>query len=213
MMAPQCSFWLLLIAIIHCVNVLPTANAEKAFVRPNTSVPCPSSSQPCLTFNEYAQEVNQYFVDNTTFLFLPGTHELDVQLDKETRYWTRLLLFVRLFLFVFNAINSELVPIITTSITAVLLALAWLHKGIYEKRYNDFLEAFFIVNLSAATYTYQKNTEVSQVGLAYFFVGIALAALVCIEVFHIYMVLRETALWKKIVPGVKKTFHTWKGRE
>ena len=82
-MAQQCSFCLLLITIIHSGNVLPTANAEKAFVRPNTSVTCPSSSQPCLTFNEYAQEVNQYFVDNTTFLFLPGTHELDVQLDLE----------------------------------------------------------------------------------------------------------------------------------
>ena len=82
-MAPRVSFWLLLIAIIHCGNVFPTANAEKAFVRPNTTVMCPSSSQPCLTFNEYAQEVNQYFVDNTTFLFLPGTHELDIRLELE----------------------------------------------------------------------------------------------------------------------------------
>ena len=80
-MASQYCFWLLLITVIHCGKVFPTAIAEKAYVRPNTSVPCSSSSQPCLTFNEYAQEVSQYFVDNTTFLFLPGTHELDVQLD------------------------------------------------------------------------------------------------------------------------------------
>ena len=82
-MAPQCLFWLLLIAIIYCGNVFPTANAEKAFVRPNTNVTCPSSSQPCLTFSEYAQEVNQYFVDYTKFFFLPGTHELDAQLELE----------------------------------------------------------------------------------------------------------------------------------
>ena len=80
MMVPQFSFWLLFVAIVHCL-VFPTAiNAELAFVRPNTSVPCAGSQQPCLTFNEYAQ-VDQYFVDNTTFLFLPGTHQLDVELD------------------------------------------------------------------------------------------------------------------------------------
>ena len=63
-MASQFFSWLLLIVVTHCGKVFHTANAEKAFVRPNTSVSCPSSSQPCLTFNEYAQEVNQYFVDN-----------------------------------------------------------------------------------------------------------------------------------------------------
>jgi hypothetical protein len=78
------SFWLLLIAVIHGL-VFPTAvNAELAFVRPNSSVSCASPQQrPCLTFNEYAQQVDQYFADNTTFLFLSGTHELDIQLDLE----------------------------------------------------------------------------------------------------------------------------------
>ena len=79
MMSP---FWLLLAAVVHC-PVFPTAvNAELAFVRPNSSVSCASPQQrPCLTFNEYAQQVDQYFVDNTTFLFLPGTHELNVPLN------------------------------------------------------------------------------------------------------------------------------------
>ena len=85
-MALQLSFWLLLIAVrgVHSL-VFPTAvNAELAFVRPNSSVSCASPQQrPCLTFNEYTQQVDQYFVDNTTFLFLPGTHELDTPLDLE----------------------------------------------------------------------------------------------------------------------------------
>ena len=79
------SFWpVALVAVIHCL-IFPTAvNAEVAFVRPNSSVSCASSSQqPCLTFNEYAQQVEQYFVDDTTFLFLHGTHQLDFQLDLE----------------------------------------------------------------------------------------------------------------------------------
>ena len=84
MMVPQFSFWQLSIIVILSCTVIPSAvNAELAFVRPNTSVACGGAQQPCLTFNEYAQQVDQYFVDNTTFLFLPGTHELDIQLDLE----------------------------------------------------------------------------------------------------------------------------------
>ena len=76
------SLWLFSVAIIHSVAFLPTAtNAGPVqFVRPSTSVICASLQQPCLTFNEYVQQVDQYFGDNTTFLFLPGTHELDAQL-------------------------------------------------------------------------------------------------------------------------------------
>ena len=81
------SFWpLALVAIIHCLDFPTAVNAEFAFVRPNSSVSCANSSsqQPCLTLNEYAQQVEQYFVNDTTFLFLPGTHELDVQLYLDT---------------------------------------------------------------------------------------------------------------------------------
>ena len=121
---------------------------------------------------------------------------------KQTRYWTGLLLFVRLLIFGFDAIKSELILIVLTSITAVLLALAWLHKGIYESSFTDFLEAFFIVNLcifSATTYQTANTYEgVSQAGLAYFFVGIAFAAFTCVVLFHAYMLLQKTAVWKKI---------------
>ena len=83
-MAPQLSFWLLLVAVVHSLVFPAAVNAELAFVRPNSSVSCTSPQQrPCLTFNEYAEQVDQYFVDNTTFLFLPGTHELDAPLDLE----------------------------------------------------------------------------------------------------------------------------------
>ena len=81
-MALQLSFWLLLVAVVHSQVFSAAVNAELAFVKPNSSVSCTSSQQrPCLTFNEYAQQVDQYFVDNTTFLFLPGTHELDAPLN------------------------------------------------------------------------------------------------------------------------------------
>ena len=134
---------------------------------------------------------------------------------KQTRYWTGLLLFVRLFLFAFDAINSdsELILIITTSVTAVLAALAYVHKGIYENHFNGILEAFFIANLCFfAAVTYHIKTScaagVSQDRVAHIFVGLAFVAFICIILFHIYMILRETALWKKIpkFSNVKKYF-------
>ena len=83
-MVPQFSSRLLLVAVIHCPVFPTTVNAELAFVRPNSSVSCTNSQQrPCLTFNKYAEQVDQYFIDHTTFLFLPGIHELDAPLDLE----------------------------------------------------------------------------------------------------------------------------------
>ena len=51
-----------------------------AYVRPSSAnnVTCPD--QPCLTFSDYAREKDHYFLDGTTFVFLPGVHQLDLQL-------------------------------------------------------------------------------------------------------------------------------------
>ena len=127
---------------------------------------------------------------------------------KQTRYWTGLLLFVRLFLFAFNALNSELIPVIITSITVILASLAWTHMGIYENYFNNILEAFFITNLCMLTVTtyYVQTNGLSKAGTAYLFVGLTFAAFTGIILFHVYLVLRETAVWKKIIsqPIVKK---------
>ena len=121
--------------------------------------------------------------------------------NKQTRYWTGLLLFMRIFLFAFNATtNRKLITVVITSVTVVLTSLAWMHMGIYEKFSVNILEAFFIANLcmfAAATYYVQTN-DLSRDVTANIFVGLAFAAFVCIVLFHVYLVLRETAVWKKI---------------
>ena len=119
---------------------------------------------------------------------------------KQTRYWTGLLLFMRIFLFAFDAINSEFITVVITSITVILMSLAWMHMGVYENYFNNILEAFFIANLcvfATATYYVQTN-DLSQAVTANIFIGLAFAAFVCIVLFHVYLVLRETAVWKKI---------------
>ena len=120
---------------------------------------------------------------------------------KQTRYWTGLLLFMRIFLFAFDATtNRKLITVVITSVTVILMSLAWMHMGIYEKFSVNMLEAFFIANLcmfAAATYYVQTN-DLSRAITANIFVGLAFAAFVCVMLFHVYLILRETAVWKKI---------------
>ena len=71
---------LLLLSAVTSQNSI-FSNAVAVFVRPSENVTCPS--QPCLTLNDYAREPGQYFLDNSTFLFLPGIHHLDYQLRVE----------------------------------------------------------------------------------------------------------------------------------
>ena len=60
------------------------AEATLNFVRPSDNVSCTFHQLAhCLTLSEYADKRDQYFLDNTTFVFLPGVHHLDVALNLE----------------------------------------------------------------------------------------------------------------------------------
>ena len=54
-------------------NVTPAVN----FVTPNASISCLIDQEPCFTLVEYANGVEQYFVDYTAFYFIPGRHKLN----------------------------------------------------------------------------------------------------------------------------------------
>ena len=41
---------------------------------------CPQNSTQCATLSEYAQQAKSYFTSNTTMVFLPGDHTLDVNI-------------------------------------------------------------------------------------------------------------------------------------
>lgn len=93
---------------------------------------------------------------------------------------------MHLLLFTVHAINRELTPIIIAAITAVLLSMAWIHKGIYESRLNDIFEAFFLVNLCIFAAITDRNNIIDssrQAKVGYFF--ISLAGLGFIILYHI----------------------------
>ena len=123
---------------------------------------------------------------------------------KQTRYWTALLLLVRCILFLafaFNTLSSSKFDLLlVTSLTGGIAGLAWVHRGVYEKLYNDIIEASFILNLcilAAATY-HVEEIGGSQAALAYLSVGIAFVTFICIVIFHILLIVRRTSEWKKV---------------
>ena len=123
--------------------------------------------------------------------------------NEESRYWTGFLLLVRCALFLTFAFNTlgntsgNLLAIV--SVTAGLMILSWLRVRIYKNMFNDYLEAAFLLNLcilAAGTY-HVREIRGNQAGLAYTSVGIAFVLFVCIVLYHVYLHLRATVLWKK----------------
>ena len=65
------------------INTLSYCSAEKVYcVRPTTTScsSCPHNSANCTTLSEYAQEAELYFTSNTTMVFLPGDHVLNMSI-------------------------------------------------------------------------------------------------------------------------------------
>jgi hypothetical protein len=54
---------------------------SEIFITPSGNTSCPARpARPCITLNEYASDVEDYLMDNSTIIFLPGNHLLDVVL-------------------------------------------------------------------------------------------------------------------------------------
>jgi len=65
------------------LSTLSCCSAENVYyVKPtDTSCSlCPHNSIPCATLSEYVQQTKSYFTSNTTMVFLPGDHTLDMNI-------------------------------------------------------------------------------------------------------------------------------------
>jgi hypothetical protein len=138
---------------------------------------------------------------------------------KHTRYWTGLLLLSRLGLFLTFAINangSESVNLVAVS--SVTLALLAIQRKIYEQRWKDLLESFFILNLgifSVATfYLKEESKNSSQFIVSSISVGIAFISFIGILTYHICLVFKSASnLWKLyLLPFFQKTRRIFKAR-
>ena len=130
---------------------------------------------------------------------------------KETRYWTGLLLLVRCILFLqfaFNTSNndSNINLIFIISFLAGLAVLSWTHSGIYDKLYNNIIEASLILNLiifaAATDHVKESGDTSSQTPIAYTSVGIALATFISVLLYHVIISLRGTSMGRKLTKYV-----------
>ena len=65
------------------INVVLHCSAENVYCVTPTATSCsscPHDSTNCTTLSEYAQEAELYFTSNTTMVFLPGNHTLDMNI-------------------------------------------------------------------------------------------------------------------------------------
>ena len=136
---------------------------------------------------------------------------------KHTRYWTGLLLLSRFGLFLTFAINangSENVNLVAVS--SVSLALLAVQRRVYEQRWKDLLESFFILNLGifsvAMFYIKEESKDSSQFVVSNISIGIAFIALMGIITYHIFLVFKSASnLWKlHLLPFVQKSQRVFK---
>ena len=142
------------------------------------------------------------WLNNTKFKsFMDAYH---APYTPKCRYWTGLLLLVRLGLFLafaFNALGESSVNLLLISSTTLGLAMWYiLVDRVYSNWYLNTLEFSFIFNLgilSVAT-LYIGGTGGSQAAATYLSVSIAFTTFLGILFYHIYLQLKDTKVWKTL---------------
>ena len=123
------------------------------------------------------------------------------------RYWTGLMLLVRVFLFaVFagNALGDPNVNLLTISLTTLVLLIAWVKIGrAYRMSPLNGLELFYLVNIGiTATATLYlratSDTNTQQQVLSLIMVGSALIVFISTLIYHCYSELTKTNRGKKL---------------
>ena len=119
------------------------------------------------------------------------------------RYWTGLLLLVRCVLFLtfsFNVLGDPNINLlaITTAILVVNVPLTYLK--VYTNKYLNILELSFLCNLgilTSVTHQVQLTADSKEI-VSIISVTIVFATFLLIIIFHSYLQLRDSAVWKQI---------------
>ena len=157
-------------------------------------------------FGHWLQAYSNWWILSWLNRIKPFMDAYHAPYKKGTRYWTGFLLLVRCILFLIFALNafaddnSNLLSVTTAS--AILLALASLHGGIYENTYTNVVEISYVLNLcifAVATY-HVKVSGTGQPVLAYLSVSIAFATFIFIMLYYVYLAFSKTLLGKKLPP-------------
>lgn len=122
------------------------------------------------------------------------------------RYWTGMLLLVRVFVYITSAINIHGDPRVTYiaiifTVTTLLLMKGSLAKNLYKNQLVDFIETITYFNLVIFTtltlYTFDHHETNNQAAVAYTSVATTFILLLVVLVFHVYRyTVLYSLLWK-----------------
>ena len=166
-----------------------------------------------LFFGQWLQGCSNWWILSWLNKIKPFMDAYHAPYRKHTRYWTGLLLLSRFALFLTFAINangSETINLVAVS--SISLALLAIQRRVYEQRWKDLLESFFILNLgifSVATFYLKEESKYSsQFFVSSISIGMAFIALMGILTYHICLVFKSASnLWKlHLLPFVQRVF-------
>ena len=146
----------------------------------------------CLFLIQCLQKVSHFKVFSLVNYFKPVLDAYTGPFTASGRFWTGLLLLLRILLFVVSAVNTSDNPKIMLSIIVItvicLLCIAWiLPSGLYRRRQFNILECIFLLNLgvlSSLLFVYTEERFLSMI-ITNTFVSISLLIFLCITVYHI----------------------------
>ena len=148
-----------------------------------------------------------HWVNSPRVMFLLDAH--NAPFKTKHCYWTGLLLLTRLVLFFVYSVNvlgNGSVNLLATCIAVTTLAV-WM--GVFEQPYKSRLlgaiEALYHLNiliLSVST-LYIRSTQGNQAALAYTSTAISLIVFVAILLFHGYLQIKHTNMWKTLTVKIK----------
>ena len=119
------------------------------------------------------------------------------------RYWTGLMLLLRLVLFLISAVNASGDPninLLSIASTTTLILPIILGSRIYKTWSLGFLETSFMINLTilAVATLYIRLTGGNQNAATFISVGVAFATFTGIVIYHSAQQLKGTWLWRRV---------------
>ena len=129
--------------------------------------------------------------------------------ETHTRYWTGFLLLVRCALYIvfsFNSLGGERKSLLAIAIVFMGITIApWLRVKIYKKFIVNVIEASIYLNLVILSVA--ALADVNTPALVYSLVGVTLATLIGIMVYHFHIrYVTRTAYWQRIETKVTSHF-------
>ena len=125
----------------------------------------------------------------------------------EYRFWTGILLVIRIILLMVVSFTDSRVSLaVLASLIVVILTFAYNLGGVYNKRWLNALEAWFLLNTAVMASLATIDEKVAEV-VAVTSVSLVLLSLIIIVVYHTYCVLHNTGVGRKVILFVKNRYY------